>query len=201
MKKTIAIISVVVLALLVAATVILAVIPKNFYDPIKNHDQISFIRVFKGDGTCQEFYRNSVDETDKEVYDKLIELHEKSLKENILVSMFQGALSFDGSIKTEAFTSDTFNDQLATSTYIEFNYTEEQLLKYNEKTFYNGDGETVTYRKMVLEVTSSGYMEEVKAFVSESDYSTKHNVRFLAHQSELYKYIQSLDLLGTVATA
>ena len=85
MKKTIAIISVVVLALLVAATIILAVIPKNFYDPIKNREEISFIRVYKGDGSCQEFFRESVDEEDKEIYNKIIELHEKSLKENILV--------------------------------------------------------------------------------------------------------------------
>ena len=144
MKKTIAIISIAVLALIVAATVILAVIQKSFYNPIPTIEDIAFIRVYKGDGTCQEFYNNSQDVEDKKVFDKIIDLHEESLKENILSSMFQGALSFDGGIVTQAITGDTFNANLVESTYIEICYSQnnEQLLKYNGKTFTDGDGDT-----------------------------------------------------------
>lgn len=207
MKKTIAIISIAVLALIVAATVILAVIQKTFYNPIPTNEDISFIRVYKGDGTCQEFYNNSQDVEDQKVFDKIIDLHEKSLKENILSSMFQGALSFDGGIKSEVVTGDTFNANLASSTYIEICYSQnnEQLLKYNGKTFTDGDGDTVTYTKLIIEVNSSNYMDEVRAFVIKENSTgfkpeSAHHIKFLAHQKALYKYIQQLDLIGTVPT-
>ena len=202
MKKTIAIITVAFLALLVAVTIILAVIPKNFYDPINNYSNLSYIRVYKGDGTCQDYYKTSSDSEDKEIYAKLLELHEESLKENILVSMFQGALSFNGGIETEAFTSDTLKDQLAKGCYIEFSYNAdfEQPLKYDGKDFRNGEGDLVEYTKMIIEVNSSNYMEECRAFVLNGEKASSYNVRFLAHQSELYKYVQSLELLNTVVT-
>lgn len=211
MKKTIAIISIAVLALIVAATVILAVIQKTFYNPIPSTDDISFIRVYKGDGTCQEFYNNSQDVEDQKVFDKLIDLHEESLKENILSSMFQGALSFNGGIKTEAVTGDTFNANLqgsnpdASSTYIEICYSQnsEQLLKYDGKTFTDADGDTVTYTKLIIEVNPSNYMDEVRAFVIKANSTgfkpeSAYHVKFIAHQKALYKYIQELDLIGTV---
>ena len=119
--------------------------------------------------------------------------------------MFQGALSFDGGIVTQAITGDTFNANLVESTYIEICYSQnnEQLLKYNGKTFTDGDGDTVTYTKLIIEVNPSNYMDGTRAFVIKANSTgfkpeSAYHIEFLAHQNALYKYIQELDLIGTV---
>ena len=77
-------------------------------------------------------------------------------------------------------------------------------LKYDGKAYKDNESEPVTFNKIIIEVNSSDYMEEVRAFIVNQDTkqyfpASTYNVRFLAHQSELYKYIQSLELTGTVA--
>ena len=131
-KKIVSIVIISVVLAITILTVVLALIPKKLYNPIANG--YDYITVYKKDASVNNYADEDSDEQ-KAIIDNIAKYLEKSTKDNVLSSIFQG-------------TGKVANDR-----------------DFQERTVYVVDGE------------------------GNSDYQ----IKFIAHQSDLYTYIESLQ--------
>lgn len=191
-KKTRKIVSISIISLVVALTIVvvlLAVIPKKHYDPM-NWDYDS-ATIYKDKSNAM---LDKDDPEDKKVLEKIKELYEKSLKDSILSSMFQGTGSYSASVKEKATSvSDLYDKSGVTS--IVFDYDEEQVLQmYGEEYMHQlpaSASKQIKYYSAVLVLTDTTSFEEATLYlITNVDKSkSEYCIKFLAHQSELYDYI------------
>lgn len=193
-KKILSIVIISVVLALVAVTVILAVIPKTLYNPLNTEFQSVVIYRDKS----EDVYIKDYSDKDREAFAKILELHEKSLKASVLSNMFQGTGSYDVNVVTKGQTDVKNNVILKDDVYaIEFRYLTAQTLKINgeewkdEKTF---SSKTVSYDKMYLIVTNNDSYEECTIYLTNEKDDSSYQVKFLAHQEELYDYIKNLSM-------
>lgn len=192
MKKTISIIIISLVVLLVAATITLALVPFTCYSPIT--EGYSLITVYKNSYNNQNTYIDSTEE-----YKKISELYEASLKQNILSTMFQGALGNKTELeKVSSSTVKTLLNGEDSGYFIEFDYNSEQTLVWEDEEYTYTDGKTekvAKYTSLLLEVKNTDNFTETTVYVvNGSSYLFK--ITSLAQQSELFEYVNNLVWSG-----
>ena len=191
MKKIIAIISGCLVAILLAVTITLAC-TKFTAQAVVNEGATS-IEIFKGSSTSTLEVSSERDE-----YKKIMELYNKSLKENTLSSLFQGATGFKAEVNDEEVSVSTITGN--ESTYVlHFIYNEVQTLKINNKDYIDEDSttkETITYTGLYVVVNNSANFTEYNVYlVNGSDAKSQYNVSLIAQQADLYEYIGELKYI------
>ena len=79
-----------------------------------------------------------------------------------------------------------------------FNYLDnEQTLTINGTKYTHpeakGEGKTIVYTKIFMEVSNTQDFQECTAYLADSSNKSNFKVKFLAHQSDLYEYLVGLD--------
>lgn len=206
MKKIISIIVLSIVGLLVAATITLAIVPVSTYDAVKGATQTSkspdYITVYKN-GKSNTYLPGAVNyET---VSTNIKAKYEDSLKASILSSFFQGAMSYDEAV--EKSTTSGIDNVLKTngSVYVEFNWNEAQTLYFDGaeyKVTNNKTEKTVSFTSLAVEVKNTDAYEKVTVYVIDNSTSSSrvsnYKISTLAHQKDLYNYIISLEIKGTL---
>ncbi len=196
-KKAKKIISISIISLVLALTlvvIILAIVPKKHYDPLDT--SFNTVTIYKDKSSGMLLSQNSAH---KDVIDDILELHEKSLKDNVLSSMFQGTSSYEVKVyrdKTTSF-SDICNKSGVYALVFDYG-TEGKILKMNGEEYrytYASASRTITYYRAVLVLTNTTNFEEATLYLI-NDKDGKQSdcyIKFLAHQSELYDFISDYE--------
>ena len=194
-KKIITIVALTLVVLLVTATIVLAVVPKQYYDAVYRSTSATadYIGVYSG-GKGNTYDKNS------DQYAKVVELYKKSTKENLLLSIFEGSSKFKTSI--ESYTSNVYLNN-SENTYVAFKFNEMQTLKYNDAAYKNTSGNEVQFDVILVSVTNDGnYMQSVNVYIGKETSNTivtpSYRIVTLAKQHELISYIDSLELIPLV---
>lgn len=202
LKKILSISIISLVLVLTAVVIILAVVPKKHYNPV-DYD-FNSISVWRETVTNQYLVKDGnigSDESDKVVKD-IIALHEKSLEDNVLSSLFQGTGSFQPKVThySHANVKNEFQKDGVIS--IVFNYVEEQKLIFNGEEYKNTEAQitkAVTFSRAVLVLSKSTSFEKSTLYLTDADFESECQIEFLAHQSELYEYIVGLKINMTKA--
>lgn len=194
LKKILSIIIITVVLALTIATIILAVVPKKLYDPL-NQDFIT-MSVWR-DGVTNMYAKGDMgSEEQNKVINDIMELHDKSLKDNVLSSMFQGTSKYN--VKVERYgNNDVSKDAKADGVLsLVFTYKTAQKLMINGEEYYDEAAaeKTVSYTRAVMILNDSEGFEESTIYLCDADYVSKCQLKFLAHQSEIWDYIVKLEL-------
>lgn len=201
MKKVISIIAIALVALLVGATVALACIKTSSTDVVDrlvNYDDINYVQVYK-DGAYYQSFTKSDDEGKKNI-NTIIDLHKKSLKENMLSALFQGALGFDATMETldASVTRDTI---VKDKNCIAFVFAEKQTLVWEGKTVQKSNND-VQFVELIMEVTDNENYSEVNVYVlnlaknAVTSNSSLYKLTTIAHQDKLNDFITKLEFAG-----
>ncbi len=197
MKKVISIISIVLVALLVGATITLACVKTHTFDAVDalgDYDKIESVEIFKNGSSYNTFSSYS----DKTTIDKIVSLHKDSLKDNVLSALFQGATGFDESFDKLS-TSKSVSDIYAENICISFKFSEKQTLKWNGENVLTAKEKTVEYNKIIMQLNNSKNFADVAVYVLNDSTSSLYRVNTLAHQADLYDYINKMDFAGSSA--
>lgn len=194
-KKTRRIISISIISVVLALTlvvIILAIVPKKHYNPVDN--SFNAVTIYKEKSNRMLIPSNT---SDKKVIDKLMELHEKSLKDSVLSSMFQGTSSYDAKVSHKTTAGSDIYNKSGTMALV-FSYPEAQTLQMNGEDYrytIASASKTVTYYRAVLVLTDTSSFEEATLYLitDVDDNESECNIKFLAHQSELYDYIANYE--------
>lgn len=194
--KKIASIAIIALVLaLTIVTIVLALVPKKLYNPIS--DGYKLVHVYR-DGLSNSYkYGDLGSDESNGIINDLLELHENSLKDNVLSHIFQGTSSFKPTVVNNSY-SDVFSMNNADGVLcIVFNYLEEQTLvidgeEYKDETALSS--KTVTYNKIYMPISNSDSYEECIVYLADSSNKSSYQIKFLAHQKEIYQYIINIDL-------
>ena len=204
--KKIVSISVVSLVLaLVVATIVLALVPKKLVNPVT--DGYASVTVYKdnlGKQYFKDFYPSATaTEAEKKynaVYGEIADLHEKSLKDNLLSAMFQGLGKFGVEVVASLNSNVVKNVAEAEGNCLVFTYIGEdkQVLKIDGEVYYDETSlksEAVEYDMIVMPLSAnSGFEERVLYLADRETGKSQYQIKFLADQSELNEYIENLNL-------
>ena len=168
-KKIISISIVSLVLALVVATIVLALVPKTLVNPVA--DGYASITVYKGSVEQQYLpYPNASTEAEKkynEIFNEIQDLHEGSLKDNLLSAMFQGLGKF-GIEVTASLKANVVSDVAkASGNCIVFTYLGEnnQVLKIDGEVYYDRTtlkSEAVEYDMVVMPLsTNKGFEERI----------------------------------------
>ena len=197
LKKVLSIVIVSIVLALVAVTIILAVVPKRFGNIIS--DNYATLSVYK-DGKENLFVYNgqSTDESDvkqNKVINEIVRLHKESLKDNLLSAIFQGTGSFKIEVLQDPETSViNFVDKEGVYGLV-FDYTTPQTLKVDgaelkyEETL---SSKTVTYNRIVMPLKDTNRFDDNVIYLCNSSSDSTYQVRYIAHQSDICDYIDSI---------
>ena len=196
-KKILSIVIVSLVLAITALTIILALIPKTLYNPIA--DGYSYVYVHQKDDEYNTYLANSDSQEQKDVLSKINELLEESIRDNLLSSIFQGTGSFDTRVvieKKSSVMSDVAKASGATS--LVFGYANDQEfvfkgVKYKNPQAKKDPDKVVTFRKLVMPLTSTEDFQERIVYLVDVDGNCNYQIKFLAHQSDLYNYVESLQ--------
>lgn len=194
MKKVISIISIVLVALLVGATITLACVKTKTFDAVNalgDYDKIESVKVYKNGSLYNTFSTHS----DKSTIDKIVSLHKDSLKDNVLSALFQGATGFDESMDTLS-TAKNLSDIYAETICISFRFGEKQILTWNNENVLTSNDKTVEYSEIIMQLNNSKNFADVTVYVVNSTSASLYRVNTLAHQAELYDYIEKMEFAG-----
>lgn len=191
------IISIVIISLVLAitiTTVVLALIPKKLYNPIASG--YDYVTVYKKNESRKNSYY-ARDEEDKPVLNDIANYLDKSLKDNILSSIFQGTSSFENKIVAEA-TSSVLNNVASGSTCLVFGFADSQTLMFNGVEYKNPNSTTpenpITFNRLVMPISNDKDFQERVVYVLDESGTSNYKIKFLAHQSDLYNYIESMEI-------
>ena len=198
-KKITGIVVVSLVLALTIATIILALVPKKLYNPMSQND---FAGVTVWRSTLSNSYYWDDEDTKNEseanqVISELLVKIEDSVQDNILSSMFQGALGYDIEI-----TKTNKNSNLK-SLYdgsgvlaLVFNYLDDvQTLKINGKIYkYETKltSTTIEYNQIIMPLNNSDSYEECTLYFVK-DNATEYKMTYHAHQSDIWSYIVNDD--------
>lgn len=197
MKKIIAIISSCLVTILLAVTITLACTKFTAVSVIS--DGAMSIKVFKGSSTEVMEIANTRSE-----YNEIGKLFKKSLKDNTLSSLFQGATGFDVAVKNEEVTLSNITGNSDGTYVLCYVYSEDQVLKIKGEKYVNpnantdkGESTDLTYRALFVEVKNTSNFTEYNVYLASDPNGTKsyYSVKCIAEQSELYSYIADLKYL------
>ncbi len=192
-KKIVSIVIISVVLAITILTVVLALIPKRLYNPIANG--YDYITVYKKDASVNNYADEDSDEQ-KAIIDNIAKYLEKSTKDNVLSSIFQGTGKFEYRIVV-AKTSNVETSIAKNSTCLIFGYIDEQKLMFDGKEYKNSQAtdptKTITFQKLVMPVANDRDFQERTVYVVDGDGNSDYQIKFIAHQSDLYTYIESLQ--------
>lgn len=191
------IISIVIISLILAITVavvVLALIPKKLYNPVPT------------DYTTLTVYRNKKSQTyliddghpeHKEINAELSKLIEKSVKDNLLSSIFQGTGKFENQVICKNEGNVTTNIANVSGTYcLKFNFLEERVLMWEGQEYTNpnksGEDKRVKYSQIYMPISNSDEFEQRYIYLANSAGVSDYQITFLAHQSEIFDFIADL---------
>ena len=175
-KKIGAIVSLVIIAVLIVATIIMANINIDYS-----------IKCVKPDVV---YIQNGQGVTDEEK-DEIVKLISNASKENSLTALFNGELNKKATVKTE---KKTFS-KTPSNFYVRYVYYTEQELKEGDVVVKNADGEVCKYSGLVF-VVDKDVTEDIKVYVvpdSENPYSYSHYYKLDADFSGLYNYLTEIN--------
>lgn len=191
------IVSIVIISLVLAitiVTVVLALVPNKLYNPIVS--DYDYVTVYKKDESDIRVYYP--DDSDKTVINNIATYLKKSVQDNILSSMFQGTSKFENKIVVEV-TNSVLSNVASGSNCLVFGYVEEQTLMWNGKEYRNPNAtgsnkdKVIKFNKLVMPLSNDQDFQEREVYVIDSGSNSNYKIKFLAHQSELYNYIESLE--------
>ena len=205
-KKIVGIVLVSIVLAITITTIILALVPKKLYNPIADKD---FYGVTIWRSTVVNSYypdKENLPATDEQnvVPSELMELIEESVQDNILSSMFQGALGHKIEITKTSKNSDL--EKLYNSTGVlalVFNYfgendtTDYRTLKingevYKHETYHSST--TIEYNQIIMPLNNSDSFEECTLYFVKSG-TSEYTMTYHAHQSDIWNYIVNDDKL------
>ena len=193
------VLSIVILCLVVAvtlATIILAVIPKKLYNPVT--EGYYTVNVYKDKKNNLYLATDTADQEDKDFIEKLNKLQQKSVQDNILSALFQGTGKFEERVVYESTATDAMSKvaNVEDQVCLIFNYLDEQTLMMNGKACTHasatGKDNTIVYTKMFMQISDNEQFEECTIYLTGSDNKSNYQVKFLAHQSDIYEYLIGL---------
>ncbi len=192
-KKIVSIVIISVVLAITILTVVLALIPKKLYNPIASG--YDYITVYKKDASVNNYADEDSDEQ-KAIIDNIAKYLEKSTKDNVLSSIFQGTGKFEYRIVV-AKTSNVETSIAKNSTCLIFGYIDEQKLMFDGKEYKNSQAtdptKTITFQKLVMPVANDRDFQERTVYVVDGEGNSDYQIKFIAHQSDLYTYIESLQ--------
>ena len=195
MKSNLAkkIVSITVIALVVAlviTTIVLALVPKKMADPIASGYSRIFIYQDNNSAAVSANVRS-------DVFEEIQDLHEASLKDNVLSAIFQGTGSFNSTVKKEYKSNVLTSIAGATGNALVFEYLQTQTLKINGEVYKDEStlsSSTVEFDMIIMPLTNGTNFEECTIYlVDSSENTSSYQVNFLACQAELNDYISSVD--------
>lgn len=200
-KKIISISVVSLVLAIVITTIVLAIVPKKFNNPIQ--DGYASITVYK-DGLAQQYtyIENPTTEADREhndVYTTIENLHEKSLKDSVLSALFQGTGSFN--VQVESFTTVNAITEVAKKekNALVFTYMEKQTLKVNGEVYKDVgtlSSTEVEFDMIVMPLGETKNFEQCKIYLCDrSNNESEYTLTFLAHQADLNNFIDGLEFV------
>ena len=159
-KKIVSIVIISVVLAITILTVVLALIPKKLYNPIANG--YDYITVYKKDASVNNYADEDSDEQ-KAIIDNIAKYLEKSTKDNVLSSIFQGTGIFEYRIVV-AKTSKVETSIAKNSTCLIFGYIDEQKLMFDGKEYKNSQAtdptKTITFQKLVMPIANDRDFQE-----------------------------------------
>ena len=195
------VLSIVILCLVVAitvATVVLAIVPKNLYNPIA--DGYYTVAVYRDKKDQMYHTGDNANEEDKAFIEKFNSLQEKSVRDNVLSALFQGTGRFEEKINYSS-TAVNAMDKYANVNGVVclvFHYLHEQTLQWNGKVATHAEskneGKVITFTKMFMPIIDNDEFQKCTVYLTGSDNKTNYSIEFLAHQSDLYDYLTSLPI-------
>lgn len=194
------IISIVVVALVLAvtiATIVLALVPTKLYNPITK-DKLQSVTIYRDELSNVYLYNFEGQESKTAVCNELIALHEKSLQDNTLSSLFQRATSYKASVNKESI-ANTLESKIDVAGVLSliFTFSEDQELVFNGEVYKDTtlvSSTPVKYRKLMMIINNTESYEETVVYLTDSSNRSNYNIKFLAHQSELYDHIKNINL-------
>ena len=213
MKKIISIIVLSIVGLLAAATITLAIVPVSTYNAVKgatlNNSDPDYMIIYRNGNYNTLMPSTRADYST--IYSNIKKNYEKSLKASVLSSFFQGAMSYEETV--EKATTSNMDNVLKTKAesgkeaimYLEFVWEDAQTLYFEGEKYTvtnNKKESTITFTSLAFEVTNNNAFDEVTIYVidasSSSSRISNYKIHTLAHQEDLYKYMLSLEIKGTL---
>ena len=184
-----------------AATIVLALVPKKLYNPIPE-DNFAGVTVYRSTLSNSYYGDESAEGSEaNQVIDDLLGLIGDSVQDNVLSSIFQGALGFDR--KVNAIDKETdlkkYYDASGVLALV-FNYLDDVQTLTVDGT---SDGEvykhitpfaskTVEYNKIIMPIINTDSYEENTIYLVK-DNACEYTITYHAHQSKIYDYIINDD--------
>lgn len=197
-KKILSIVIITLILALTVTTIVLAIVPKRLYNPVTNG--YMSVAVYRNKKDRMYFATADANAEDKEFNTKLSKLLSDSVKDNVLSSIFQGT----GKFKSEVTARDEGNvmtnvAKVSDGMCLVFMYDKEQTLMFNGKVYKNpqaiGKDNPVTYTKIFMPIANDQDFQERTVYLADSSNKSAYQIKFLAHQSDIYDLINNLDLL------
>ncbi|MBQ4558514.1 MAG: hypothetical protein IJA61_04000 [Clostridia bacterium] len=190
----------VVLLAVIATAIILSVVSTEFYNPVIKDVRHVIIwsngeQVGVGTHTNPDYQTGANGELTQgnKIYNKIMELHNNSVKESVLTNLLGGGYGYEATVtETEtAISSITKSDAVV----IEFVCANYETLMFNGEEYTDTDDDVVKFNKMYLAVYNTENLSETTLYFVNTDADKNDSnvqIKFLAKQSELYNYILGL---------
>ena len=203
LKKVLSIIIISIILAIAITTLVLAFVQKSLYNPLldasKDMDKYYSVTIYK-DGVSNRYNNNETSsEEDKEIVAKLDELMKDSTKASILSLMFQGTSSFE----PEVVISDAGNVMTSIASAkgqvcLVYDFLDEEpTLMWNDEAFTNSQAKDpnapITFRKLFIPISNTEEFGVVTAYLADKDNKSSYQIKFLAHQSEVYEYMVGIE--------
>lgn len=199
-KKILSIVIITLILALTVITIVLAIVPKRLYNPITNG--YMSVAVYRNKKDRMYFATDDANAEDKVFNTKLSKLLSDSVKDNVLSSIFQGT----GKFKSEVLPGDEGNvmtnvAKVSDGMCLVFMYEEEQTLMFNGKIYKNPQAtgkdkdKPVTYTQIFMPIANDQDFQERTVYLADSSNKSAYQIKFLAHQSDIYQLINNLDLI------
>lgn len=194
-KKIVSIVIISVVLAITILTVVLALVPKKLYNPIA--EGYDYITIYKKSGSVPNTYMTDEDREDQKIVTEYVAKNlEKSIKDNVLSSIFQGTGKFEA--KVVVTTTNNVKSSIASgNTCLIFGYIDEQKLIFNGKEYKNTQAtdptKTITFKELVMPISKDSDFQERVVYLMDEDGNSYYQIKFLAHQSDMYEYIESLE--------
>ncbi len=196
LKKILSIVILSVVLAITATVIILAVVPKRHYNPVER-DNVMVISVWR-ETVDNSYVRGEIgSEEQNKIANEILDLHEKSLKDNVLSSIFQGTSGFEPEVTKYGYSDVSKELKKDATISVVLDFAEEQTLKFNGEEYKDTTAQTtksVKYSRAVLTVTNSSSFEKATLYLTDDNFTSSYQIKFLAHQSELYDYIVNLNI-------
>ncbi len=195
-KKVISIVIITLVLLLVAATITLACVKNPLYNPLPaNYD---YVDVYNSNGSAT-YYLEDGNEKNNAIFNTIGEKHKESFKANLLSEIFQGTLKYKVKVTSTAYSNiNTIRDDAKVC--LVFNFLETQTLELNGEVYKDDSSfvKEVKYDQIVLPVINDTEFGECTMYLvtDKTEGKSAYQVKFLAHQGDLYDYLESLTIAG-----